>query len=90
MISDWTPFSSQPGGPWQAGAGGYEKYGRMYILYIYIYIRRPLLVRGHQAAREVGSITDLLSYLFFNIQSADYQSLSVFHDHSAIDQSAVD
>ena len=46
-----------------------------------IYIHRPLLARGHQAARDSLSITFLLSSMFFNVQSAG--------DQSAVDQSAV-
>ena len=101
MIGTW---SSQPGGPWQAGAGGYkilhfyplwgplcaqDKKGkkgkgkgnatRTHILkqpnfprqasprYMDVHktprleIRRPLLARGHQAAKDGKPITDLLS-----------------------------
>ena len=53
-------------------------------------IRRPLLARGHQAARGRKPITDLLSQLFSNIPSPVYQSLQVSIDKSAVDQSAGD
>ena len=53
-------------------------------------IRRPLLARGHQAARDGKPITDLLSQLFFNIPSPVYQSLQVSIDKSAVDPSAGD
>ena len=49
-------------------------------------IRRPLLARGHQAARGSLSITDPISFL--NIQSPVHQSLSLPIDKSAVHPSA--
>ena len=56
----------------------------------YAYISAgPCLSGATRLGRKGFPITNLLSWLFFNIQSAVDQSLSLFNDQSAIDQPAV-